>query len=262
MRRGPHKLALALCGLLSSLALAQAPKVVITYATNPNYPPYDWAISDTAYDGASIELLTRACPPGVELHPLVFPWKRAMALAEAGKIDMLISLRITPERSQFLQFTSHRAFPNPIAVFVRKDRAFPFRQWSDLRGHLGGYSAGDSFGAGFDAYWRRSLTMEEAPSMSTNFQKLLLGHIDYFVSSYYLGLGYIRSHPEAQAIIALQPMISEQDIYFAFSKQSPNQRYLDAFSQRLEALDKKGVPDALLKKYLLRYVSNPTAKLP
>ncbi|MBV8633009.1 MAG: hypothetical protein JO002_00825, partial [Burkholderiaceae bacterium] len=48
----------------------------------------------------------------------------------------------------------------------------------------------------------------------------------------------------------------------AFSKQSPNQRYLDAFSQRLEALDKKGVPDALLKKYLLRYVSNPTAKLP
>jgi ABC-type amino acid transport substrate-binding protein len=38
-------------------------------------------------------------------------------------------------------------------VFVRRDHAFPFRTWQDLKGKHGGVSLGDTFGGGFDAYW-------------------------------------------------------------------------------------------------------------
>lgn len=241
------------------LAFAQPTPAVISYSTNPGYPPYDWAISDKAFDGASIELLELICPPGVSFKAQVYPWKRALALAADGQIDMLLSLRKTPEREAFLTFLPSRAFANPIAVFVREDRRFTFDSWASLQGRKGGYSAGDTFGAGFDEYWRRNLSMEEAPSMENNFRKLALGRIDYFVTGYYAGMAYLRSHPDLGAIGALQPMISVQPIYFAFSKKSAHLGLLAEMNRRLEALDRKGVPDALLKKHLERFVSTAPA---
>ncbi|WP_428561552.1 MAG: substrate-binding periplasmic protein [Solidesulfovibrio sp. DCME] len=225
----------------------------IVYSTNPHYPPYDWAVSDAAFDGASIELLTRVVPEGVTLKPLVLPWKRALYLAGQGEIDLLVSLRITPEREQYLDFTNHRAFPNPIVAFVRKDRAFPYHGWDDLRGRLGGVSLGDTFGGGFDEYLRANLRVEQAPSMEENFRKLAAGRIDYCVTSLYVGQAYLARHPLAQAIVALEPPISNQDIHFAMSKRSPCLALLDRISRALAQLDAQGVPEALLHSSLRRY---------
>lgn len=245
--------------LLSVQTLAQAADApdVIVYATNPHYPPYDWSVSDKAFAGASIELLELVKPPGVVLKPSVLPWKRAQAYAEQGLVDLLVSIRITPERSEYLSFTAHRAFPNPIAVFARKDRSFPFKTWADLKPLMGGWSTGDYFGGGFDEYWRRELKMEEAPSMENNFGKLGLGRIDYFVTGYYVGMAYIKTHPDMLSITALTPLISSQDIHFAFSKRSKQIHHLKYMSQRLEELDKQDVPEALLKKHLELYIQNP-----
>jgi polar amino acid transport system substrate-binding protein len=106
----------------------------VIYSTNPQYPPYDWSVGNDGFDGASIELLKMVLPPGLPLKPAFYPWKRSLFLAERGEIDLLVSLRITPERSGYLRFTSHRAFPNPIVVFVCKDRKFPYKSWKDLKG--------------------------------------------------------------------------------------------------------------------------------
>lgn len=260
--------ALLACGglltglLLAGAAFAGAPVAAdgrtgpdcqsIVYSTNPNYPPYDWAEGED-FDGATIELLKQAMPPGVRLTPLVVPWKRALFLAEAGEIDLLASLRITPERSRYLQFTSHRAFPNPIVLFIRADRPFPFHHWDDLKGRLGGVSLGDTFGGGFDEYLQQHLTVEEAPGMAENFRKLAAGRIDYCVTSLYVGQAYLARHPSAQAIIALSPPISDQDIHFAMSKRSPCLRLLEPISAKLEELDSAGVPEALLRQYQRRY---------
>lgn len=239
------------------LAFAQPEPVVVTYSTNPGYPPYHWAVSASAFDGASIELLELIRPAGVTFKALVYPWKRALALAADGQIDMLLSLRKTPEREEFLNFVPHRAFANPIAVFVREDRRFRFGNWNTLQGRQGGYSAGDTFGGGFDEYWRLNLTMEGAPSMENNFRKLLLGRIDYFVTGYYTGMTYVQSHPDAGVISALQPMISDQPIHFAFSKKSAHLGLMAEINRKLEELDRKGVPDALLKKHLERFAGTP-----
>ena len=112
-------------------------------------------------------------PPGIELKPVIYPWKRSMLMAEKGELDLLVSLRITPERSKYLKFTSHRAFPNPIVVFARKDRQFPYKSWKDLKSLKGGVALGDTFGGGFDEYWKNEIHVEVAPSM--NFLKLEAG---------------------------------------------------------------------------------------
>lgn len=233
----------------------------LVYSTNPNYPPYDWAVDDTRFEGASIELLKMAAPPGVRLKPVVYPWKRALELARMGEIDLLVSLRITPERSAFLAFTTHRAFPNPIVVFVPRERCFRFNTWADLKSKLGGISMGDTFGGGFDQYLRKELHFEEAQGMEQNFQKLAAGRIDYFVTSKYVGEAYAATHAQKHNFVALSPPISEQDIYFGFSKASPCAGLLEQMSQRLKELDRKGVPEKLLKRYLHR-LEERTVELP
>ena len=231
----------------------------IVYATNPHYPPYDWSVGDAAFAGATIELLEMAAPEGVRLRPVVLPWKRALLLAGEGRIDLLASLRITPERSQYLRFTSHRAFPNPIVAFVREDRRFPYAKWDDLKDKTGGVSSGDTFGGGFDAYMREQLHVEEAPSMEENFHKLDSGRIDYFVTSLYAGQAYQATHRRAHPVIALSPPISEQDIHFGVSLRSPCLPLLERLSARLEELDAQGVPEKLLRKYLRHYAEYPPA---
>lgn len=224
----------------------------LIYAANPSYPPYHWKVSEKAYEGASIELLGLVVPPGVALKPVVLPWKRALEWARQGKVDLLVSLRITPERSEYLKFTSHRAFPNPIAVFVRADRRFPFNSWADLKGRKGAISLGDTFGNGFDEYLRAELTIEEAPTMENNFAKLEAGRIEYFVTSKYVGRAYAAQNPQKGEFFPLAPAISEMDIHFGFSRASPCAALSEQVSRRLKELDRQGVPEQLLKKYLSR----------
>lgn len=228
----------------------------IVYAANPSYPPYHWKVNEGVYAGASIELLALVVPPGVTLKPLVLPWKRALEWARQGKVDLLLSLRITPERSEYLKFTTHQAFPNPIVVFVRTDRMFVFNSWADLKGKRGGISLGDTFGNGFDEYLRRELTFEEAPTMENNFVKLDTGRIDYFVTSQYVGKAYAAQNPQRSDITFLAPPISEMGIHFGFSRASPCAALSEQVSRRLRELDRQGVPEQLLKKYLARIQQN------
>lgn len=225
----------------------------LRYSTNPHYPPYDWACSDKDFDGATTDLLRLAAPPGIVLVPVVVPWTRALELAKEGKLDLLASLRKTPEREAFLEFTTHRAFPNPIVVFVRRDRAFSLGSWSDLKGRKGGVSRGDTFGGGFDAYWPKELEVEVAASMENNFAKLSQGRIDWFVTSRRVGDAHLEIHPELAPIIALDPPVSDQDIHFAFSRRSPHRKRLQALSRRLQALDHDGTAAALLDRAMRRY---------
>lgn len=249
----------AFAGTLVAPRAPAAPKAVcgaLVYSTNPAYPPYDWAVGENEFAGASIDLLTMALPPGVKLQPAVYPWPRALTLAKEGRIDLLVSLRITPERSEFLEFTTHRAFPNPIVVFVRKNQAFPFKSWADLKLKKGGISQGDTFGNGFDEYLRRELTVEVSPTMENNFMKLDAGRIDYFVTSKYVGMAYAATHSSRHGIRTLSPAISQQDIHFGFSKASPCVGLLEEVSLRLKQLDHKGVPEQLLRKHLRRLTAH------
>lgn len=234
----------------------------LVYSANPSYPPYHWVGEDGRLEGASIDLLKMVAPQGLVLKPAVLPWKRALALAEQGRVDLLLSLRNTPERAKFLSFTSARAFPNPIVVFVREDRAFPFASWADLKGRRGGISLGDTFGNGFDEYWRAELSIEEAKNMEANFEKLEAGRIDYFVTSKFVGEAYSASRPLKHGIVQLGKPVSNQDIHFGFSRRSPCADLAEQMDRKLRELDKKGVLEQLLRVHLrrLRHGAPPPAR--
>ena len=251
--------ALLLAACAVALASARAENKVIRWATNPNYPPYDWAVDDQHYAGAASELLKLIAPAGYALREVMVPWGRAQEMAKRGEIDLLVNLRITPERSEWLQFSQQPTFYNPIVVFMRRERAIPFKSWDELKPLRGGVTIGDAFGNGFDEYLKAQLSVEAIPNMSGNFHKLESDRIDYFVSGYYMGLAWLAQAGFGERIVALQPPISQNYIHLAFSRLSPHRHLLPGIDRRLAALNADGTLDRLLKEQLAIFSAQPRA---
>lgn len=235
---------------------------VITWATNPNYPPYDWSSDDVHYEGAGVELLKMIMPEGYTLKEVMVPWKRAQEMAKNGEIDLLLNLRITEERSTWLEFSKNPTFYNPIVIFMHKDDVIPFASWDELIPLKGGTALGDTYGNGFDEYLTKNLTTEPAKSMAENFKKLDSGRLDYFVSGYYMGIAWLNSAELVDHIVALKPPVSNNYIHLGFSKKSSHLSLLSEIDEKLLALNEEGTLEALLEKYLKEFVDMPIEEFP
>ncbi|MEI8093255.1 MAG: transporter substrate-binding domain-containing protein [Spirochaetales bacterium] len=255
---------LLLVGLVAAMLVPalMAQEKVITWATNPQYPPYDWVNADGTYDGAAAELVTLLTPKGYTLEPVLVPWKRAQELAKVGKLDLLVNFRITPEREEWLQFSTNPTFPNPVAVFVRDDKKLSLISWDVLKPLTGGVSLGDTFGNGFDAYLKQNLSYSVAPSMIENFKMLDAGRIDWFVSGANMGLAWLSISKLAHPIVALTPYISNDSIHLGMSRLSPHLGVLAEIDKKLAQLKADGTLDRLLQKYQKRFTSAPGTVFP
>ena len=179
----------ALCGLVLPAAWAVPAPVEavqctrVVFSANPDYPPYHWAEGGRIV-GASVALTGRILDKlGVRWEArFVGPWPRVLKSAEHGEIDLVVSLKPTPERETYLEFTRSPSFTNPMAVFTARARPLKFDGPQDLVGRRGGRTAGDRFGDSFDRFAEQSLTLEDADSLDVNFGKLLAGRIDYVVT--------------------------------------------------------------------------------
>lgn len=251
----------AIClGLIAGHSLAE--EKIITWATNSHYPPYDWAVSESEYAGACVELLSLIAPKGYVFRPVVVPWARAQEMAKRGEIDLLVNIRVTPDRSAWLDFSSNPTFQNPIVVFMRKNKAIPFKSWDELKPLLGGTTLGDAFGNGFDEYWKKNLRVEVITSMSANFSKLNAGRIDYFVSGYYMGMAFLAHSEYREQIVALGTPISNNPIHLGFSKLSPHRDVLPEIDRKLRALGADGSLSRILKNQLQKIADNPQFVFP
>ena len=95
----PHRLAGGL--LLASIAAqALATDNTLIAVTEP-WPPYNTFSNDDTADGAHALILQRALAlSGLEAQINVYPWARAMALAQSRPNTLLLSVARTPEREQ------------------------------------------------------------------------------------------------------------------------------------------------------------------
>ncbi|MBV8659102.1 MAG: transporter substrate-binding domain-containing protein [Burkholderiales bacterium] len=221
-------------------------RVVVT--GDPSYPPLHWYDGHTMH-GAGIELVKHILTDLNIPYEVRFvgPFARVLASAKAGHIDIVTTLKRTPEREAFLSYTVQPAFINPVAVFVDSTHPIAYAQWSDLIGKRGGTIHGNKFGEPFDTYLSSHLSTEEADSMEINFRKLSAGRIDYVITGYYAGTSYLQSKGPGGAIVALRPYVNESNNYVAFVTQSPCIKYLADFNRRLIELLKTSEPDQLIQ---------------
>lgn len=253
-------LVVVLIALLASgreVLAAPCDKVIVT--ADPEYPPLHWYDGKTLR-GASVQVVTRVLDDiGVpyELR-YVGPFARVMSLAEAAQVDVVTTLKITPERQAFLTFSAVPAFTNPVAIFEMRGRPLGFAQWTDLEGKRGGMVRGNRFGEPFDGFMRAKLYVEEADTLAVNFRKLELNRIDYVITGYYAGMASLGALRMDDRVQALKPFINESVNYVGFVSKSPCIRHLDAFNKRLAELVKAGVPQQMIGDALKQWRASPT----
>lgn len=255
--------ALALAWLMAPGLLAPALAACnhMRIGADPAYPPLHW-YDGQQMQGASVDIARRVLD---ELHipyevRYLGPFTRIMKLAERGELDMVATLKKTPEREQFLLFPKTAALSNPVAVFQARDRAFSFQSRQDLVGHRGGITRGNRFGGDVDDFIRASLDIEEADTPESSFNKLKVGRIDYFLTGYFVGMAYLLKRSDEASFVVPATYLADTPNYLALTLKGACADRLDAIDAKLAQLKKTGVLDEIVKANLARWRSSSLAR--
>jgi polar amino acid transport system substrate-binding protein len=251
-------------GVVGSLALGaamaaqgQCTRVVVT--ADPSYPPLHWYDGD-ALQGASIEIAKRVLSDLGLAYEVRYqgPFPRIMSLAERGEVDMVATLKKTPEREAFLLYPKTPALSNPVAVFGARELPFDFNDRVDLVGLRGGITRGNVFGGGVDEYLKDKLNIQESNSPESNFEKLALGRLDYFITGYYTGMAILLKRGDEERFVVKTPFLVDTPNYLVVTRNGKCADKLEQIETRLALLKKNGVLDELIRKSFQNWKAKPT----
>jgi polar amino acid transport system substrate-binding protein len=241
---------------IANQAQAECSRLVLS--ADPAYPPMHW-YDGVSLQGASIDVATRVLDDLNIPYEVRYmgPFPRVIAAAERGDIDMIATLKKTPEREEFLLYPRTAALSNPVAVFT--SRAFPikFTSRADLAGKKGGITRGNLFGGDLDDYIKQKLTVEDANSPEHNFNKLDVGRIDYFVTGYYTGMAILLKRGDEERFIANTPFLVDTPNYVVLTKKGRCADQLERVEAQLAAMKKSGALDELIRKNFQKWKSRP-----
>ena len=257
VRRYLLRLVVCASAFASTLGVrAECARMIVS--ADPAYPPLHWYNGD-ALQGASIEIATRV------LDDLKIPYEvrylgplpRVMAAAERGEIDLIATLKKTPEREEFLLYPKTPALSNPVSVFTASEHPINFKRRSDLVGKKGGITRGNQFGSDLDDYIKHKLTVEDANTPENNFNKLALGRIDYFVTGYYTGMAILLKRGDEERFVANTPFLVDTPNYVVLTKKGRCADQLERIDAQLAVLKKSGVLEELIRKSFQKWKSKP-----
>jgi polar amino acid transport system substrate-binding protein len=238
-------------------AQGQCSRVVVT--ADPSYPPMHW-YDGTTLQGASIEIAKRVLSDLGLAYEVRYqgPFPRIISLAERGEVDMVATLKKTPEREAFLLYPKTPALSNPVAVFGSREHPFDFQDRTDLEGLRGGITRGNLFGGGVDEYLKDKLNVEVSNSPESNFEKLAMGRLDYFVTGYYTGMALLLKRGDEERFLVKAPFLVDTPNYLVLTRKGKCADKLELIESRLALLKKNGVLDELIRKSFQDWKAKPT----
>ncbi len=253
---------LLLLSLLTPVLGMAAGKCERLVATgNPEYPPYLWRDPQNPQKliGANADLLQQIGEQiGVEIEVMhTGPWSRAQDEVRTGRVDLLAGAFLTLPRLESMDYVHPAFYITPSMVWVRKGHEFPYSGWEDLRGRVGGTLVNNSFGQQFDAFAKANLTLENVPSLTQAFQKLLLGRTEYVLYERYPGVALANTLGLMEDLQALEPPISSEGLFLTLSHNSAcNDPWLRGqLAKKMTELTATGLPETLLQRNLERWKS-------
>jgi two-component system sensor histidine kinase/response regulator len=125
--------------------LAQHPQVRL--GVNPNDPPFDFLTNKGIFSGVSadyVDLIAKRLGIAMTVVPGLI-WTEAVAGAKTGRVDVVVGIKQTEQRGNFLDFTpDYQTFP--IVILTRESHAM-IAGLADLRGKrlalVDGYAANE-----------------------------------------------------------------------------------------------------------------------
>jgi len=193
----------------------------VVVSGDADYQPLSWYDGDKMRGAAEAIVGAALDRIGVPYEVrYVGPFKRMLAAAEAGEIDVVAELKKTEERERFMLFSSTPIFVNPVAVFTHRNRDLKLSRPQDLIGLHGGMVIANQFGGDLDRLVKEELTIEEVPRLDLGLGMVEADHLDYFITSYYPGMTYLLDHGWEQIYTIQRPYLVATDNFIGISRRS------------------------------------------
>ncbi|AXT48949.1 hypothetical protein D1345_23530 [Chromobacterium rhizoryzae] len=171
---------MALACLMAGMQCAAAePALVFAYNL---FPPWKTMDAHGAPQGPYTELMREmARRAKLRLVFLPCPLTRCLQYLRQGKADVVIGVKSTPARREFIDFIDPAfASGSRLALYQRADDPRPLRSYRQLYPFLIGVVEGVRYQDEFDSDLR--VRREPAPSLDSNFRKLKAGRIDALIA--------------------------------------------------------------------------------
>ena len=246
--------------LAGLIAVSNAAARVVTACGHHDYPPWNWQRGNEIV-GACADVTRNVFEHLGHTVKLSYvgPWKRCQALIEIGAVDVNICSFKNPERETYSRFIDVPMGMNPIAIFVKKGREFPFSHWDDLVGRHAGIVNGVSMGPEFDTFLAKQTHLETSVDPIMNWRKLNAGRIDFVPIGLEAGLLQTHLYGFADSIVALPNPVLLGKLYISISNKSTDLLPLiPAAEKYLAAPERQQELAALLRKYQELYINDAT----
>lgn len=219
---------------------------VVNFVTT-DFPPY--VISHgNQYSGLEVDVTLEVCRRlNLECNIEVMRWNRALTLAKEGKVDGVLMPVFTPERAQYLYFTSESSGRERIAVMALQGSGLRTQTIDDLRHEKFGVVLGYSYGAEFDQ--RADLARDVSPSNEVLLRRMQLKRVRVAVSDMAV-LQYV-ARQNGYAPLDVVAVLSDNPQYIAFSKAigTRAENLAARFSKALKDLHDDGTFRSIERKY-------------
>ncbi len=207
-----------------------------------------------AYDVAKLVADELSIPLDVQ-HP---PWSRMLLQLANGELDMALALYWNKERSKKYVYTQPY-LNNEARIFVKKGREFAYGKFEDLMDRQGIIPAGSSFGEAFDAFVKNNappLLLSHMRSNKDNMAKMvMLERADYFIQDYLDGMIYLKSRGLDDTIVPLPTPLSENQVHFALSRNSPCIHLAPKINEIIQRLRQQGIVEEITNDHIQQITS-------
>lgn len=238
--------------LLVATPIAAEPPPVLHFGTEP-FPPYVVERQGRAV-GPMVEVLRATCERlAWRCELTLLPWRRALAEAEAGRLDGLFPLLQTPERERLFHFSSH-VLNARYALFSRSGQSYRYDGPASLEGHeLGVYGpSGTSAALNELLQDGPGVSVHVEPDNATVLRKLVHGRYGE------QGLAFINESvalwllkQEQLQGLQMAGVVREISYGFGLVKARLSEADFQRFDEALQANCRSGRTAALVRPYAL-----------
>ncbi|MBN1971725.1 MAG: amino acid ABC transporter substrate-binding protein [Candidatus Delongbacteria bacterium] len=221
-------------------------------------PPLEYKDNGVA-KGFNVELVTEVLKRmGHTANIEIMPWKRALSYTANGKADGVIDAGKNAEREKDFYFPEESIYTEDIYLFKTKNR---YLVLEDNLSNAGKLEIGINRGFFYGGIIQEALDnnkfkkVEEVSTYSDNVKKLMAGRFDALVGNK-LNVEYAAKAENYSSDIEIvkdksgnQYKLSTNNTYVAFSKQTMDQAFADAFSKALKEVKADGTYENLKTKY-------------
>ncbi len=215
-----------------------------------HFPPLEYTSDGQQAEGIAVDIVREVMQAlGHEVTITVYPWTRALQMAQTGSVDAIFTAYRNTERERYLDFSNEVLFPQVVYFYARRDTDIDFDgALQSLSGLRIGVVSTISYGQRFDQA-KSGLIIDKARELEHNFKKLLLDRIDLVPSNIYVAEYTLAKLGWSNQINRLPRPIERLPSYIAFSKKRRLEGLRNQFDTQLADMKASGAYEAIIQNY-------------